>query len=122
MTRKSLTELREEMRAVVRGDRRASPLPAASLLEDGLIENSRARRLSHRQVGERDVTEPFVTLKSALTAKWPRYEIRLSPGLSVREASAAAAEALRTAQRPVVLLSQFKYDPKTGVVDTRIKT
>jgi hypothetical protein len=32
MTRKSLTELREEMRAVVRGERRASPLPAAPLL------------------------------------------------------------------------------------------
>src|ERR1700676_749297 len=32
MTRKSLTELREEMRAVGRGERRASPLPAAPLL------------------------------------------------------------------------------------------
>jgi integrase/recombinase XerD len=33
MTRKSLTELREEMRAVVRGEHRVSPLPAAPLLE-----------------------------------------------------------------------------------------
>jgi predicted transcriptional regulator len=32
MARKSLTELREEMRAVARGERRASPLPAAPLL------------------------------------------------------------------------------------------
>ncbi len=32
MTRKSLNELREEMRAVVRGERRTSPLPAAPLL------------------------------------------------------------------------------------------
>jgi predicted transcriptional regulator len=32
MARKSLTELREEMRAVARGARKASPLPAASLL------------------------------------------------------------------------------------------
>jgi len=32
MTRKSLTELREEMRAVARGERRAAPLPAAPLL------------------------------------------------------------------------------------------
>ena len=68
------------------------------------------------------MVEPLVTLKSAPTAKWPRYEIRLPPGLSTREASKAAAQLLRTAQRPVVLFSQFKYDPKTGVVDTRIKT
>jgi hypothetical protein len=68
------------------------------------------------------MVEPFVTLKSTPTAKWPRYELRLSPGLSIREASTAAAELLRTAQRSVVLFSQFKYDPKTGVVDTRIKT
>jgi predicted transcriptional regulator len=32
MARKSLTELREEMRGVARGERRASPLPAAPLL------------------------------------------------------------------------------------------
>ena len=32
MTRKSLNELRDEMRAVVRGERKASPLPAAPLL------------------------------------------------------------------------------------------
>ncbi len=32
MTRKSLTELREEMRAVARGERKATPLPAAPLL------------------------------------------------------------------------------------------
>lgn len=32
MTRKSLSELREEMRGVARGERRASPLPAAPLL------------------------------------------------------------------------------------------
>jgi len=31
MTRKSLTELREEMRAVARGERQAAPLPAAAL-------------------------------------------------------------------------------------------
>ncbi len=32
MTRKSLTELREEMRAVARGEQKAAPLPAAPLL------------------------------------------------------------------------------------------
>jgi predicted transcriptional regulator len=32
MTRTSLTELREEMRGVAKGERRASPLPAAPLL------------------------------------------------------------------------------------------
>jgi predicted transcriptional regulator len=32
MTRTSLTELREEMRGVARGERRASPLPAGPLL------------------------------------------------------------------------------------------
>jgi predicted transcriptional regulator len=32
MTRTSLTELREEMRATARGERQASPLPAAPLL------------------------------------------------------------------------------------------
>ena len=32
MTPTTLTELREEMRAVARGDRRATPLPAAPLL------------------------------------------------------------------------------------------
>jgi predicted transcriptional regulator len=32
MTRTSLNELREEMRSVARGERRASPLPAAPLL------------------------------------------------------------------------------------------
>jgi predicted transcriptional regulator len=32
MARKSLTELREEMRTVARGERKASPLPAAPLL------------------------------------------------------------------------------------------
>lgn len=32
MARRSLTELREEMRAVARGERKASPLPAAPLL------------------------------------------------------------------------------------------
>ncbi len=32
MTRTSLTELREEMRGVARGERQASPLPAAPLL------------------------------------------------------------------------------------------
>lgn len=32
MTRKPLTELREEMRSVARGDGRAAPLPAAPLL------------------------------------------------------------------------------------------
>ncbi len=30
--RKSMTELKKEMRAVARGERRASPLPAAPLL------------------------------------------------------------------------------------------
>ena len=75
------------------------------------------QRLSH-------MSEPstVVTLKSSPGVKWPRYEIRLAPGLSYKEASKAAAELLRTPQRPVVLFSQFKYDPKTGVVDTRIKT
>ena len=32
MARKSLSELREQMRAVARGERKASPLPAAPLL------------------------------------------------------------------------------------------
>lgn len=32
MTRKSLNELKEEMRSVARGERRPEPLPAASLL------------------------------------------------------------------------------------------
>lgn len=32
MTRKALTNLREEMRAVVRGERKAAPLPTAQLL------------------------------------------------------------------------------------------
>ena len=32
MTKKSLSELREEMRAVARGERQASPLPAGALL------------------------------------------------------------------------------------------
>jgi len=32
MARKALTELREEMRAVARGERKATPLPAAPLL------------------------------------------------------------------------------------------
>ena len=32
MTRKSLTELREEMRAVARGERKPSPLPTSQLL------------------------------------------------------------------------------------------
>ena len=32
MTRKSLTELRQEMRAVARGEQKAAPLPAAPLL------------------------------------------------------------------------------------------
>ncbi len=32
MARKNLSELREEMRAVARGERRAAPLPAAPLL------------------------------------------------------------------------------------------
>ena len=32
MTKKSLSDLREEMRAVARGERQASPLPAAALL------------------------------------------------------------------------------------------
>ena len=32
MTKKSLSELREEMRAVARGEREASPLPAGALL------------------------------------------------------------------------------------------
>jgi len=64
---------------------------------------------------------PLVTLKSTPGVKWPRYEIRLSPGLSVREASKAAAELLRTAQRPVVVFSQFHYDCQTGVINTRLK-
>jgi predicted transcriptional regulator len=34
MLRKSVTELKEELRAVARGERRASPLPAAPLLAD----------------------------------------------------------------------------------------
>ena len=32
MTKKSLSELREEMRAVARGERQASPMPAGALL------------------------------------------------------------------------------------------
>jgi hypothetical protein len=69
------------------------------------------------------MTQPaaVVTLKSTEAVKWPHYEIRLSPGLSYREACKAAVELLRTPQRPVILFSQFKYDPRTGVVDTRIK-
>jgi hypothetical protein len=69
------------------------------------------------------MTEPsaLITLKSTHAVKWPRYKIRLSPGLSIRDAFRAAADLLRTAQRPVIFFSQFKYDPASGVVDTRIK-
>jgi len=63
-----------------------------------------------------------ITLKSkSENIKWPRYEILLEHNLSYKEATKHTYEALRTAERQGIFLSQFKYDPKTGIVDTRVK-
>jgi hypothetical protein len=54
--------------------------------------------------------------------KWPRYEIQVEPGLSYKEADRAAVNLLRAYGYTDVplMLSQFKYDPVTGIVDTRV--
>lgn len=52
---------------------------------------------------------------------WPRYEVQLPPGLSTKEAVHETGEALRTAARQVLTYSQWRYDRKTGVVDTRVR-
>jgi len=52
--------------------------------------------------------------------KWPRYEIQLEKDLSYRESTRRTYDALRTTERQRLMLSQFKYDPKTGIVDTRV--
>ena len=44
--RKSMTELKEEMRAVARGERRASPLPAAPVLTGYCSNLARSARTS----------------------------------------------------------------------------
>ena len=63
-----------------------------------------------------------ITLKSkSENLKWPRYEINLEPGLTFKEATRHTYAALRTNEKQRLLLSQFKYDAKTGVVDTRVK-
>lgn len=66
--------------------------------------------------------KPKVRLLSRSEAiKWPRYEIQLEKGLTRKDALKSTGEALRTRPRQVMLYSQFKYDPNTGLVDTRVK-
>jgi hypothetical protein len=64
--------------------------------------------------------DPIVRLVSREGVKWPRYQIQLAPGLSWKQAYGTSAALLRTAERQVLIISQFKYDPKTGLVDTRV--
>lgn len=40
--------------------------------------------------------------------------------LSWKEAYDASTTLLRTAERQILCISQFKYDAKTGLVDTRV--
>lgn len=62
-----------------------------------------------------------VTLKSkSENIKWPRYEIQIEPGLNYKQATQATYKALRTHERQALLLSQWKYDPESGIVDTRV--
>jgi hypothetical protein len=63
---------------------------------------------------------PVVLLKSSDAIKWPRYEIRLEPGLNYKQATRATFAALRTAERQRIMLSKWSYDPGTGIVDTRV--
>jgi hypothetical protein len=63
---------------------------------------------------------PTVTLLSTTAVKWPRYEIQLEPGLRLRDAMGAAFRLLRTQARQRLMFSQFSYDAKTGIVDTRV--
>jgi hypothetical protein len=53
--------------------------------------------------------------------KWPRYHIQLPTGLEWKQANSACTKLLRTTERQVLTISQFKYDPATGVADTRLR-
>ena len=62
-----------------------------------------------------------VTLKSkSEDIKWPRYKIQLDQNLSFKEATNHTYAALREKENQRLLLSQFKYDKTTGIVDTRV--
>jgi hypothetical protein len=61
-----------------------------------------------------------VTLISKRAVKWPRYRIELTPGLSYKDATHQTFQALGCTNEELSLLSQFKYDKVTGIVDTRI--
>lgn len=64
--------------------------------------------------------DPTVTLMSRDGVKWPRYRIQLATGLCWKEAYRESVALLRTAERQILCISQFKYDANTGLVDTRV--
>jgi predicted transcriptional regulator len=59
MARKPISELREEMRAVARGERKASPLPAAKLLSTLTVEALELLQIisNSRPVGVQELAE-----------------------------------------------------------------
>ena len=66
--------------------------------------------------------KPNVRLLSRSEAiKWPRYEIQLDKGLTRKEDLKDTGEALQNSTRQILLYSQFRYDPESGLVDTRVK-
>lgn len=62
----------------------------------------------------------FRCLTSKPGAKWPRYEARISAGLSLGDAKRETQLLLRSNDVKVSVLSQFSYDVASGMVDTRI--
>ena len=69
-----------------------------------------------------DIDEQYsiILLSKSENIKWPRYEVHLNPGLNFKQATDCTYKALRTNDNQTLMLSQFKYDSVTGVVDTRV--
>jgi predicted transcriptional regulator len=110
MTRTSLTELREEMREVARGDRRASPLPAGPLLTALSRESLDLLGVLLRQ------RPPTVTALVSITG-------RAQPNVSRSLQTLAAHGLVRLVRegrevRPEAIVSKLTLDLTTGTYET----
>lgn len=62
--------------------------------------------------GEKPQESPQITLVSRPGVKWPRYRIQLEKGLAWKQAYDQAVGLLRTQERQILTISQFKYEER----------
>jgi DNA-binding transcriptional ArsR family regulator len=110
MTRKSLSELREEMRSVARGERHAAPLPVAPLLA---ALSSESLELLGVLLRERPSTV------SELVARTGRAQPNISRSLQVL-ASLKLVRLVRVGRevRPEPIAATVRVDLVTGTYET----